>query len=273
MLVVMAIMGILGILVSIAFQSILGTAFDSEVSDLSNILVRARAYAMANNTYVFVGIEEVNASVASSTTPQTTGNGRIGVVVVATNDGSKGYDSTSVSSSTALPETSLNQYANTKLVVVAPLRHFENIHMIVITPGTLSGSPGNTTSTGATFSVYNLAIPANGTAASGTTTGGATYTTVAATSLIYFCWPLSAAAAAAQYTFGYQTSSSGSVIQFNPQGEASIYGPPGPNGDTYLQWIEIDLQPTHGNNVPATVTNKAAIQIDGPSGAVTSYRP
>jgi hypothetical protein len=73
-----------------------------------------------------------------------------------------------------------------------------------------------------------------------------------------------------QYTFGPNASSPGSVIQFNPQGEASIYTQK--YGDTYLQWIEIDLQPTHGNTVPGTVTNAAAILIDGASGAVTVYR-
>jgi prepilin-type N-terminal cleavage/methylation domain-containing protein len=253
LLVVVAIMGILLVLVSLGFQSILGTAFDSEISDLSNILVRARAYAMANNTYVFVGIEEVDGSVASTTTPQVAGKGRIGVVVVATNDGSKGYDSTSVSTSTTIPTTT-----GTSFIVVSPLRHFENMDILDLTgTTTFATAPQPPTYSGFTGSCYNLANPFK----VGSSTGSSS-----STSLTKFTWPVGGT----QYTFGPNASSPGSVIQFNPQGEASIYTQK--YGDTYLQWIEIDLQPTHGNTVPGTVTNAAAILIDGASGAVTVYR-
>ena len=253
LLVVVAIMGILLVLVSLGFQSILGTAFDSEISDLSNTLVRARAYAMANNTYVFVGIEEVDGSVASTTTPQVAGKGRIGVVVVATNDGSKGYDSTSVSTSTTIPTTT-----GTSFIVVSPLRHFENMDILDLTgTTTFATAPQPPTYSGFTGSCYNLANPFK----VGSSTGSSS-----STSLTKFTWPLTGS----QYTFGPNASSPGSVIQFNPQGEASIYTQK--YGDTYLQWIELDLVPTHGNTVPGTVTNAAAILIDGASGAVTVYR-
>jgi hypothetical protein len=39
-------------------------------------------------------------------------------------------------------------------------------------------------------------------------------------------------------------------------------------------WIEIDLQPSHGNAGPgANEKNAAAIQVDSMTGAVRVYRP
>src|SRR6266704_310725 len=67
LLVVLAIMAVRSTLLVIGFQSILGNQFNSEVSVIANTMVRARAYAMDNNTYVFVGIAEVNASTSAST--------------------------------------------------------------------------------------------------------------------------------------------------------------------------------------------------------------
>lgn len=232
LLVVLSIMGVLSALVSVGFQSILGTGFSSEVSDLSSVLIRARAHAMANNTYVYVGITEVNAATSSSDT-QTSGNGRLGVIVVATNDGTSGYDPTSLASSSALPTASA---AGTSLILVSPLRRFDNIHLL------------------STSGISNLP----------NTSSGSTSNLQTSSSLTTLQWPLSGTA---QYSFG---SAPGSVIQFNPQGEACIYT--GKYTDSYLQWIEIDLQPTHGSQVPGTKTNAAAILIDGASGAVTTYR-
>jgi hypothetical protein len=202
---------------------------------------------MANNTYVFVGIEEVNASTVGSAT-QTTGNGRIGVVVVATNDGSRGYDPTLTSSSTTIPETSLAQFQNTQLVVVSPLRHFDNMHLIALTAASITAFganyPINLADT--TIPFYDLASA-----------------TPVSASTLTFNWPLSGS----QYVFG---ANPGSIIQFNPQGEAQIIT--GANTNSYLQRIELDLVPTHGNVVPATFPNQASILIDGASGAVSLYR-
>jgi len=233
MLVVLSIVSILSILVSAGFQGITGSVLDGQVSDISSTLTRARAYAMANNTYVFVGIQEVSTANPSSGT-QTAGTGRIGVVVMATNDGTRGY-LTSISSSTAIPTTT-----GTQLVVVSPLRHFDNLHL--------------STSTG----INTTVLPNN------TTSGnGSTYNVDSQTSLTTFTWPLGSASP--QYpTFG----SNGTVIQFDPQGEAQIVT--GAYTDSIFQWIEIDLIPTHGTTV--STKNPATILIDGASGSVTTYR-
>lgn len=226
MLVVLSIASVLSILVSMGFQSILGSVVNGQISDIANTLTRARAYAMANNTYVFVGIQEVDASKASSS-PQTTGTGRIALTVMASNDGTRGYQ-TSISSNTPL----------TSLSVVSPLRHYDNLHLLTAAGTGLSNLP-NTTTSGASYNVANT------------------------TSLTTFTWPLGSGNS--QYpTFG----SNGTVIQFNPQGEAQIVT--GPYTDSILQWIEIDFIPTHGTTVSAN--NPASILIDGASGSVTTYR-
>jgi type II secretory pathway pseudopilin PulG len=228
LLVVLSIVSILSVLATAGFQNILGTVEDGQVSDISNTLVRARAYAMANNTYTFVGIQEVSAAKPSNGT-QASGTGRIAVVVMASSDGTRGYP-TSISGSTVL--TALN--------VVSPLREYENLHLLASAGAGISNLPNT---------------PA--------ATAGATYEAANTTALTAFNWPVGTTSS--QYpTFG----SNGTVIQFDPQGEAQIVT--GANTDAILQWIEIDLEPTHGTTL--TTKNPATILIDGASGSVTTYR-
>src|ERR1700678_672955 len=59
-----------------AFNAIRGgTDFTSQVYDISGTLEQARAYAMANNTFVLVGIAEVSAQQSTSANPQVSGTG------------------------------------------------------------------------------------------------------------------------------------------------------------------------------------------------------
>jgi hypothetical protein len=126
----------------------------------------------------------------------------------------------------------------TSLNVVMPLRQYENLHLLTSAGAGISNLPN-------------------------TSTSGATYEAASTTALTAFNWPLGGAST--QYpTFG----SNGTVIQFNPQGEAQIVT--GPYSDLVLQWIEIDLIPTHGTTV--STKNPATILIDGASGSVTAYR-
>jgi prepilin-type N-terminal cleavage/methylation domain-containing protein len=232
-LVVISIASILSLLASAGIQGIMGSEYDSETSDIANTLVRARAYAMANNTYVFVGIQEVDAS-KTSTATQSAGTGRVGITVVASNDGTRIYAPTAPSALDA-----------TKLTVISPLRHYENVHL--------------KTSSG----LGNLPNASMGASCNLASSSGAT----SSTSLTTFTWPLTGTA---QYSFGNNVSSPGTVIQFNPQGEAQIVT--GANTDSILQWIEIDLVPTHGSNVSGPALNSATILIDGVSGSVSTYR-
>jgi hypothetical protein len=127
------------------------------------------------------------------------------------------------------------------LTIVSPVKHYDNVHL------TTSASP----------SISNLPNTAE----------GSSYEAATSSSLTTFNWPLGTTAANAQYKFG----SSGTVIQFNPQGEAQIVT--SPNTDSILQWIEIDLVPTHGTSTSGnSAKNPATILIDGASGSVGVYR-
>ena len=223
MLVVISIAAILSLLASVGFQNVVGPVFNGQVSDIASTLARARAYAMANNTYVFVGIQELDAS-KSRTGAQTSGTGRVAVTVMASQDGTRGY-LTSSGSSTAL----------NSLAVVSPLRVFDNLH--IATGSGLSNLPN-------------------------TSDSGSSYVAASAPSLTTFTWP---PGAASNYpAFG----SNGTVIQFNPRGEAQIFA--SANSDCVFQWIEIDLISTHG--IKVSTANPATILVDGASGSVTIYR-
>jgi prepilin-type N-terminal cleavage/methylation domain-containing protein len=247
MLVVIAIGAILSVLALTDFETIMNTAANSEMSDLASTLVRARAYAMANNTYVYVGIQEVDASVSDGPgiTPSIGSGhyGRIALCAVASTTGTSGYTNNAPAALNA-----------SSLTVAVPLRNFNNLHILpnASMPTSLTAKLPYA-GTGATPYYLDLTSLSSGTNPSA--------------SLTTFPWPLTGTA---QYTFG-GTTAPGTVIQFNPQGEAQIVA--AANTDSILQWIEIDLEPTHGNNVPASTSPTAgAILIDGPSGAVSLIR-
>jgi len=99
----------------------------------------------------------------------------------------------------------------------------------------------------------------------------------AGTSSTQFAWPLGTnpSASNAQYTFA-------KVIEFDPQGCARIIytGNTASYPDAVPQYLEIGLQPAHGTTAagpPASQSTNsgqiAAIQINGISGAVHTYRP
>jgi prepilin-type N-terminal cleavage/methylation domain-containing protein len=90
LLVVIAIMAILASLLVPAFTSFRGAGALSKVAgDLSGTMQQARTYAMSKNTYVYVGLQEVDAMTPSSSD----GVGRLAVAVVASLDGTRPYTS------------------------------------------------------------------------------------------------------------------------------------------------------------------------------------
>ena len=249
LLVVMSIIIVMMALVVPAFTSIKGAGDVTKAAyDIQGILDNARNYAIANNTFVWVGIAEVDASVDASTTPQVASGaspyGRVAVAVVASKDGTRGYSVTAITSSTSNPAwnngVGYNNGAN--LVAISKLQRFENVHLSptlsAINVGALSNRP---TFTSTTYMVGN--------------SGCVSYTP--------FDWPLGKAIDAGQYSFK-------KVINFDPQGAARIQVG---NQDFLNRYIEIGIMPSHGNVVPATITNAAAIQIDGITGATHIYRP
>jgi Tfp pilus assembly protein FimT len=274
MLVVLVIMSILSVLIAVSFSSILSSSYDSELANFQSLLTRARAYAVANNSYVFVGIQEIDSTVSANATPQTPllNGGAIMVAVITTSDGSRGYDPTAtklsttttpptVGSATTVPDpTYLNSSSGTTStglvaatpVIVTPIERFDNLHIIACPSGQNNNLvfPKNTplqqTSLPAIGKVLNLGNPSG------------------AASSLTFSWPPGSAASVAKYTFS-------EVIQFNPQGEAQVIN--GPNVDGLLQYIEIDLETMHGKALPNPQSpNNSTIVIDGVSGSVRIFR-
>src|SRR5207244_8615928 len=82
---------------------------------IKGVLDQARTYAMANNTYTWVGFYEED---VSSTTPASPGSGRLVMSIVASKDGTIPYDPGSPS-----------QISATKLIQVGKLTKIDNVHL------------------------------------------------------------------------------------------------------------------------------------------------
>ena len=146
-MVVIAIMVAVAAFIAPAFTS-LKSAGDvtSAAYTIKGLLEQARTYAMANNTYVYVGFAEVDASKSETANPQTATTdvvgGRIAVAVVASRDGTRGY---ALSSSLTNPAwTSYNNGSN--LLPVGKLQRLENLHLAPLF-STLPNSGGLTRQT------------------------------------------------------------------------------------------------------------------------------
>ena len=256
LLVVIAIISILAALTIPAISGIKGgTDVTSAAYSIAGILDQARAYAMANNTYVWVGIAEVDVSVNSSTSPQVAGNGRVAIAAVASRDGTRGYDA----SSTSLSSPCWSSYNNGgNLIAINKLQHFDNMHVAL--PNVLNGSGAAKDSSGMVGSggMRRPGILSNSYVLS-------CEASASSSSLTPFSWPLGNALGSGQYQFH-------SVINFDPMGVPRIQMPS--NQDGTVAYMEIGLIPTHGNSLPNTTPpNIAAIQIDGMTGATRIYRP
>ena len=132
LLIVVGIIGLLLVLIAPAFTTIKGgTDVTSVAYTIKGALDTARTYAKANNTYVWVGFFEENASQAS-TDPATAGTGRIVVSIVASKDGSEVY--TSVDSPPADMDST-----GTKLLQVGKLIKLENMHLRTFANGLGTG--------------------------------------------------------------------------------------------------------------------------------------
>ena len=276
LLVVVAVIVMMMTLAIPAFDAMRGgTDFASEVYDINGALEQARAYAMANNTFVLVGIEEVSASQSSSVSAQASGTGTVAVAVVASKDGTRPYQyliDNSRSNNTpnlAAPGTASITGSGNNYVAVTKLTNFSNIHIVDLQGFGPQAGP-TPPSTG------NMARPAV-----------SQYYDVAdsidCVSAISFGWPLGTeinGTPAPQYSFAQQAGS-GVVIEYDPEGSARIITTSGPGGSPLLDAIpaEIDIgfEPCRGAaaTIPISGMNGeiAAIQIDGMSGSVHIYRP
>jgi prepilin-type N-terminal cleavage/methylation domain-containing protein len=246
LLVVIGIIAILSSAASTAISSIKSASdFNSAVTQVSSVLEEARAYAMAKNTYVFVGFSEVDAAQSPQANPQQAGTGKVVVVAVASKDGTRGFD---INSASPDQSWSQNYAAGGNLMLVSRPISISNVDFMdpKLASSSLLASTGAMERPAVTSSNDNISNGASSTASD--------------TPLSF---PLGNALSSGTYNFTH-------VIYFDPQGTARIQYVAGSALDPYL---EIDLEPVHGNAVPAsTPSDLAAIQVNGVSGAVHIYR-
>ena len=229
------------------------------VYDIAGIFDQARSYAMANDTYAYVGIDEVDSTVSVTASPQTatyspTIGGRVALAVIASSDGTRGYNLANLTLSPVWQFYSGSAFGynnGLSFSIVRSLQHFDGVHLATTLNGaTFSGSTvGTTTMIRPAILVNNYVV--------GQATSSAT------ASVTPFDWPLGSAIGAGQYSFK-------NVISFDPQGAARIQY--ANNALTVAPYIEIGLQQTHGKLLSAG-GDVAAIQIEGLTGAVRIYRP
>ena len=237
LLIVVGIIGLLLVLVAPAFTTIKGgTDVTGAAYTIKGVLDTARTYAKANNTYTWVGFEEVDASLGVAVTPQVSGTGRVAIAIVASKDGTRGYDITS----TNLPYPAWANYNNgANLVAVGKLQYLDNIHLA----GALTMA-GNMARPNVSSNNYQIGI--------------------APASVTPFDWPLGSPLNGGQYSFQ-------KVINFDPQGVARIQY--STNTDTISAYTEVGLQQTHGSTVDVNSLNVVAIQLSGVGSSVGVYRP
>jgi prepilin-type N-terminal cleavage/methylation domain-containing protein len=239
LLVVMSIIAILLVLMAPAFTTLKSAGDVTSAADtIKGVLDQARTYAMANNTYSWVGFYEEDVSqpsIVHGVDPCTGCVGRVVMSIVASKDGTTVYDS----NSPAKIET-------TKLIQLGKLTKIENVHLATFSNGSGTGSTF-ATRPAVTYRIGDGATPPN--------------------SLTPFQYPVGNPEPVAQYTFV-------KAVQFSPRGEARIDN----STSSYpLQTAaEIGMIPTHSTTVananPNLVPNRVAIQFTGVGGDVKIYR-
>jgi len=218
---------------------------------IKGVLEQARTYAMANNTYTWVGFYEEDAS-QSSTNPATAGVGRLVMSIVASNDGTTVYNPNST--------TNPDPVDPNKLIQLTKLVKIDNVHLPLFAIGSGTGSTFDTRP-----ALQNDPVVGYNDSRFGELNGNPTAPTTNAK--FPFQYPVGNPAPAAQYTFT-------KTLQFNPRGEGRI-------NSTYdvRRVIEIGLIPTHQNVAPTPTPsagnyagNVVAVQLNGFVGNVKIFR-
>lgn len=142
LLVVIAIIAILASLIVPAFTSFRGAGALSKVAgDLSVTMQQARTYAMAKNTYVYVGIQEVDAM----STGSSDGVGRLAVAVVTSLDGTRPYTSNALATSNIAAISKIQTFDGAHLTNSAALVNGTNMTRRTFPDVELSGTVSTTT--------------------------------------------------------------------------------------------------------------------------------
>ena len=203
--------------------------------NLKDIFDQARTYAMVNNTYVWVGIFEEDASLPSQI-PAKSGKGRLVVSIVASRDGTRGYDP-------AIAQSDISHaLASSKLVQLGKLQKLENIHIFDASARAIGKRPAGVVS--AADIVGLASIP----------------------QLFTFQYPLTGTVI---YTYGLGPSpGANGIIQFTPSGEA-IAGSGSVKALSSI--LEVAIREARYDN--DDVKNVAALNISGITGQTTMFLP
>ena len=233
LLTVISIIVIISTLALLAVPSLKGSRdLTRSATIVAGVLEQARSYAMANNTYAWVGFFEEDGSKTSSS-PAQAGVGRIVMATVASTDGTMNY---SLGAATPL------YLDTTRLLQINKLIRIQNAHLISYTDGTGSDT---------TFAGRPPVASAKAHIGDSAPSSGA---------LPFFQFP-PGQPSAVQYSFS-------TVLQFSPRGEVLASNMAG----IITPLIEVGLQATHGNIVDTSNLNSIALQISGISGNLIVYR-
>ena len=210
--------------------------------NLAGALETARNYAMANNTYTWVGFceQDYGSTAPSTAMPPYTGAGHVTVGIVYSKDGTKLVDDTATGSVT-LPATGLGQ--------ADKLTQIYGVHLEALPAPQNANSPDPKVANTLSGRPYQTDLDSTDLQQSLISSDTADTT------------PNPRPFVAQGYTF-YKT------IRFNPRGEANI--------DSTLpctRIIEVGLQPTHGGVKDTITPNLVAVQQAGVGGGVNIYRP
>jgi prepilin-type N-terminal cleavage/methylation domain-containing protein len=248
LLVVIAIIAILLVLVAPAFTTIkTGNDITAAASAITGVLEQARHYAIANNTYTYVGFYEESpaAQLPTNATPPYPGKGRVVLATVASIDGTTSCEDQNSTATNPIP-----LIAN-KIKQVGRLVKIEGIHVTDIGPpaSSVSPSPDPNSLDGRPAIPYTYASPSfdyQNRINSDDTHSPENHTR----------FPLLAQG----YTF-YKT------VRFNSRGEANINA-------TYelRRAAEVGLKPTRDSVVDSNSPNVVAIQFSGVGGNFKIYR-
>jgi type II secretory pathway pseudopilin PulG len=248
----MVVIGIIVLLTSLlapAFTNLKGASdITTAAQTIAGMLAQARTYAMANNTYTWVGFyEEAASSIsASNATPPYPGKGRLLLAIVRSLDGTSIFDDEDPSA--ALPPTRIAQ--------VGKLAKLEGVHVTDIGP---PSSPKSSAGPLPNSLDARSDLP---------------YTYAANLDADHFNRMSSDSDDKTKFWFVAQDYTFYKTVRFTPRGEANL-------NSTYSLKVaaEIGLVPTHGHVAPTPpeagsryTGNVVAIQFSGIGGNFTIYR-
>jgi hypothetical protein len=231
-----------------AFTNLRGSADLTNTADIiAGTLALARNYAIANNTYTWVGFYEETAGATTPTnaTPPYPGKGRVILAVVASKDGTAGCEDPASTTSTRIPLIA------SKIIQIGKLVKIDGVHLTDIGAPIVGATPiadANTINARPNFPYTNNApvLDYQNRISSDDTHSPENQSL---------------------YPFGAQGYVFHKTLRFTPRGEAQING-------TYnmRRVVELGLRPTHGGVVDTKTPNVIAIQFSAVGGNFKIYR-